>query len=78
MESLIPFAALGISALSLVATQLWAMRTARTNYVAALEKRVDKLEEDYRNCEEEKSRLRQEVIEVYRELAKGGGKLAPI
>ena len=73
MENLIPVAAVIIAAMSLIATQLWAMRTARTNYVEALERRVTNLEELYKNCESEKSDLRAELISVYRQQAKATG-----
>ena len=78
MESIVPFVALGLSAMTLIATQLWAMRTARTDVVDQLSTRVTVLEKEVKEwrdraseCEQEKSNLRAELIDVYRKLAAG-------
>ena len=71
--NVIALVALGLSALTFVATQLTSKRSARQDYVEELEQRIEVLEERLEIVTRERDSLRDENLFLLRKLAGNAG-----
>jgi hypothetical protein len=69
----IALVAIGLSALTFIATQFGSRRTATASYVSSLEKRVEVLESDLERCQERNLVLHDENVSLMRKLLRNGG-----
>lgn len=67
-EVVIALAAVGFSSLTFIAAQVGARRTADKDYVISLERRLEKVEEDLKNCMDKRNALEQEQVLLLRKL----------